>query len=974
MSGDSQTADETPALPSIFEPPPIFGPGDRIDRYVIVTQVGAGGMGVVYSAQDPELDRRVALKLLRRGGDDPDNLRLLREAQALAQLTHPNVVAVYDVGRHHGQVWLAMEFVAGMTLRRWLADQDRRWPEILGVAIEICRGLVAAHAAGILHRDLKPDNIMIDAQHRVRVLDFGLARASQPGTHAPTPANTNFDHSLTAPSQILGTPGYMAPEQHLGLRLDARTDVYSLCVTLWEALHGTRPEPATNLPRSPTRRAPRWLERVCERGLAYAAEDRWPSAQALLSALELGQRRANLRRVLAVLAVLVALAVAAVAGNQVHTTHQQNTCIDNATAFASIWDPPARDRVSSALLGTGVANAPTVVEKLLPHLDAHAAALETEARDACLDHDVRGATDAATYTHVTACLGERRTALGLLLEELASGRAASLQAAVPAATALAKPSDCRNPAYLARLPLPPQDLRSEIATARTNLLRALILLDTDDLDGAELATTTAHTLAQTIDWPPLTAAVDELRGVLDVRQGRFPAAERTLIAAYFAAHTAGDVATATSVATRLISVVGVHRARPDDGELWARHAELGLRSLGELESILAARWAEAQGLVAYERSNYTEAIRHHEHALHLRRTHLGTDHPMVTTSQSNLANVHRQAGDLDTAMTLYQAALASAQQTLGPDHPSLADTISGLGNTELARGRIAAALAFYTQALELRTKVFGPDHPSLANLYNNLASIHATNNELPQALQRMQQALEIWQRTLGAEHPRVALALRNLAVLHRKLGQLDQTTARLNQARQIQEKTLGPDHPDLASTLGSLAVTAADRGDLDEAYSLHQRVLAIQEKALGPDHFDVGMTLHNLAITEKRRGDLKAAEGHYRRALTIVEAVRGPEHTSLADPLTNLAELLRTLRRHDEALALAQRALTVLQPTNTSSKHYAAALFVTAKIRWDANRDRKLARTLAAQARDIVQADPATTSMLAEIEAWLAAR
>ncbi|MCA9637679.1 MAG: serine/threonine protein kinase, partial [Myxococcales bacterium] len=155
-----------------------LGRGATIGRYLVLARLGAGGMGVVYAAYDPELDRKVAVKLLRSGGHDPrGRARLLREAQALAKLAHPNVVAVHDVGTVGAQIFVAMEFVEGMTLRRWLAARPRAWPEIVEVFVAVGRGLAAAHAAGLVHRDLKPDNVMVGSDGRARVMDFGLAHA-----------------------------------------------------------------------------------------------------------------------------------------------------------------------------------------------------------------------------------------------------------------------------------------------------------------------------------------------------------------------------------------------------------------------------------------------------------------------------------------------------------------------------------------------------------------------------------------------------------------------------------------------------------------------------------------------------------------------------------------------------------------------------------------------------------------------------
>ncbi|MDQ3297575.1 MAG: protein kinase, partial [Myxococcota bacterium] len=222
-------------------------PGAQLGRYSVLASLGAGGMGVVYAAYDPELDRKIAVKVLRhaRAGD-----QLRDEARAIAKLAHPNVVAVHDVGRADGDVFIAMEHVDGVTVRDWLRT-PHRVPEILHVFEQAGAGLAAAHRAGLVHRDVKPSNIMIGNDGRVRVLDFGLALADlEPGT-------------------IVGTPAYMAPEQQRGEAVDPRADQYAFCVALWEAVAGRRPEAGGRRPepggRRPDPGEPGTLEGVPDR-------------------------------------------------------------------------------------------------------------------------------------------------------------------------------------------------------------------------------------------------------------------------------------------------------------------------------------------------------------------------------------------------------------------------------------------------------------------------------------------------------------------------------------------------------------------------------------------------------------------------------------------------------------------------------------------------------------------------------------
>ncbi|MCB9701177.1 MAG: SUMF1/EgtB/PvdO family nonheme iron enzyme [Myxococcales bacterium] len=307
--------------------------GATIGRYVVLSRLGSGGMGVVYAAYDPELDRKVALKLLKAGqGDAAGRARLLREAQAMAKLAHPNVVAVHDVGTVDDQVFIAMEFVQGTTLSRWLWQKPRSWAQIVELSLAVGRGLAAAHRAGLVHRDLKPENVMVGDDGRVRVMDFGLARVDGRALAGSTPLADSsarpreaaLDLDLTRTGAMLGTPMYMAPEQWEGGETDPRTDQFAFCVVLWEALYGERPfgggtvaalsHAVTNgiisAPSDPSR-APPWLRRALERGMTLIPDERWPSMDALLA--ELGRdRRSPLARIALAGAVGLALILAVV--------------------------------------------------------------------------------------------------------------------------------------------------------------------------------------------------------------------------------------------------------------------------------------------------------------------------------------------------------------------------------------------------------------------------------------------------------------------------------------------------------------------------------------------------------------------------------------------------------------------------------------------------------------------------------------
>jgi serine/threonine protein kinase len=304
-------------------------------------------MGEVYAAYDPDLDRRVALKLIHpdlaardsRAGD-----RLLREAQVMARLAHPNVVVVHDVGQVEGRVFIAMEFVEGVTLSAWLGEKTRSWPEIIDAFVQAGRGLAAAHRAGIVHRDFKPQNVMIGSDGVVRMVDFGLAQwsgaddiASEPSLREAPP-----DAALTLTGERLGTPLYMAPEQSAGAAVDARSDQFSYCVSLYWALFGTHPFGATQIDRP--RAGPAWVRRALVRGLSKNPSTRWGSMDQLLAAL--GRDRARRRRAISgFVGILAACAIVGVAAARI--TSVRRAICDGGQARVAVSISLARQRMSA---------------------------------------------------------------------------------------------------------------------------------------------------------------------------------------------------------------------------------------------------------------------------------------------------------------------------------------------------------------------------------------------------------------------------------------------------------------------------------------------------------------------------------------------------------------------------------------------------------------------------------------------------
>ncbi|MEZ4454121.1 MAG: serine/threonine-protein kinase [Nannocystaceae bacterium] len=917
--------------------------GALIGRYVVLAKLGAGGMGVVFAAYDPELDRKVALKLLhpRLAAADPfttseARARLLREAQALAKLNHPHIVAVHDVGEHERAVWLAMEYVEGETLATWL-KQRRRWREVLGVLVPAARGLSAAHEAGLVHRDIKPENLMLGADGRVRVMDLGLVRAlgddgAAPVTpEAPTAAGhelTGFAAAVTRAGSVMGTPAYMSPEQFRGDPVDARTDVFSLCVTLWEALMGERPfagetmiELAANVlsgrmrpaPRdADSRRVPGWLRRICLRGLAADPGRRFASMQALLDALSQGRARARARRWLVGVAAVAALGGTAALLQRHDRAERIAACEADGAGISAIWNDAARARVREGIIASGVSYAPRTADKVTPILDAQAAAWREHRTRACVAAEVDETLRADTFDRAVWCLDERRMELAALVTELARADATIVQKAVTAAARLPPVSPCVDVQVLAALPPPPPaDARARINDVRATLSRARTLrMAGKSVEGLALVRA-ALADALPLGWPPLTAAARAQEGDLLERAGQYSAAELESVAAYMAAAKvrAWDVAARASI--DLVLNLGYRQARHAEAKVWAGHAEVALSLAGDPLDLGEAGRLNHLALVHHKATEYEEAKALYERALVIGEAALGPDHPTMAIYLNNLGNVHEETGAYAEAKRLYARTLVIREEALGPDHPEVAMSLSNLANVHFAVGEFAEAKALYGRALAIAEASLGADHPEVSIPLNNLANVHEALGEYAEAKALHQRALALREAGLGPDHPEVAHSLNNLAMAYEATGEYAEAKALLERALAIQEEALGPDHPSAGRTLDNLALVHQEVGELAEAEAMHKRALAIQEATLGPDHPDTAHTLFNLANVAFATGRSAEAKALHQRALAIREAALGPESPKVAQSLRDLALVLEATGAYAEAKALHQRALAI---------------------------------------------------------------
>ena len=725
----------------------------QVGRYRLTRRVGRGGMGEVWAAHDPELDRKVAIKILR-GDARPDQIeaaRLAREAQAVARLSHPNVVSIYDVGTDEdGRMFLAMELLEGETLATWLARAPRTPREILDIFRHAGHGLGAAHRAGIVHRDFKPQNVMVTTGGCVRVMDFGLAAAGNPS-----------QPRLTKIGSVLGTPLYMAPEQMLSQPVDGRADQFSFCVALWEALHGARPFQGQTLlelrgqvlegnPRpGPLRgRVPRRVQAALERGLSVDRAARFPDMDALLRALAGAPAGGRARSVAVGLtaAVLVAGAAALVATWRSHL-HGGAAC-DPTPKLAGVWeataDGPTRQAVRQAFAATAndVPDASARFARASQILDGYAADWRALSREAC-------ELDASGSDPVTAlrgrCLDRRRDELAAMTDVLAHADAKAVRRATGALLSLGRLDACADLVALRNAPAPPADpaTRARVAQLERRLL------------GLRARAETGH------DWQtlePVDALTADVRAAGDERllaetllvdaRIRSPFDPDGAIPLYEEARRRAEALHlddfAAEAAIQLATIEGTIAHRFADGERWAGLAEIALGHGGE-HARLRGWFLDARGALDAAHGAWRQAEADFTSAVSVREQALGPEHPAVAASLVGLSRATLVRGDgaraleaadraakiagavypadsyeVGTALLArahaaialgragearpdVQAVIAAYERNLGRDHPFLADPLTVLGEIALAERRPLDARAALERAWEMRS-------------------------------------------------------------------------------------------------------------------------------------------------------------------------------------------------------------------------------------------------------------------------------
>ncbi|PRP96165.1 serine/threonine-protein kinase [Enhygromyxa salina] len=1010
---------------------------ERIGRYLVLHELGAGAMGVVYAAYDPDLDRKLALKLLHDDEHSGDRtIRLLREAQALARVSHPNVIQVYDVGTFEERVYIAMEFVDGVSLGDWLSVEKRSLETIVSTFVKAGHGLAAAHDKGLVHRDFKPDNVLVARDGRVVVVDFGIAHAvarverdedrdpmirsrvaehsaafslasltkdglsrdgssldgfggldSQLSSAGDNSARTKggggitraLDAEVTRVGALIGTPAYMAPEQLEGRATDERSDQFSFCVALWQAIHGQRPFSGESplalwqsmrnagLRAPSTTRIPGGIQRALNRGLSVEPEHRFADMRGLLAILE--RDPAAIRNRIALAALTVgALSLAVWGFVDKPEPAAEPVCAGAEQRLAGAWDPSRRAALEQAFTSSGVPLAGQALPAVLTSLDDYAAQWQAMYTDACQATHVRGEQSAALLDLRMACLEDRKLGLDALVEVLLEPDATVIENSYIAVTKLRPLEICADHEVLrARVP-PPQGPAAveRVEHIGRELSRARARRDAGDHERALTIAREAQSGAALTEYTPIQAAARIEVGKCLIDAGSYEEAEATLREGFYRALSVGDDEASADAATALVQVTGDRRQDFVAAHNWAGIADAILDRHDDQRSRARVELQYLVGVVHWRQGELERSRTELQAALELALA-LGDDEWLLEARvHKGLGSTLWALGKHDEAAEQFQLVVDTLVHELGPGHPEVGSALNNLASAHFSQGKLDLAEQEFLRTIgvyELSYKTVAADgteiidHPSLANTLNNLAVVYTKRGKLEQARDTHMRVLGIHERTLGPEHPELANSWSNLGRVLRQLHDFEGAADYYARAYERRTKALGPEHSDTMTSLAGLALTQIDLGERDQGLASFEIVLETQRRVLGDDHPTIAELEHDLGVALVGIGQLRPAQALLRKSLATRERILAPDHRDIATSLAAYAHALVASREFAAAKQLLDRFRAMEEAA-------APAVFERAQVRLD------LARVLVAsgQRGQALELARAGVALLADAE------
>jgi len=850
-SRDGSAASSIGGEPTLPDDPDRLLDG-QLGRYVLLARIGVGGMGVVYSAYDPELDRRVALKLLRhaRPGDE-----LRDEARAIAKLSHPNVVAVHDVGRVEGATFVAMEYVAGVTLREWLAE-PREAAAILDAFVQAGRGLAAAHAVGLVHRDVKPSNIMIGRDGRARVLDFGLARDDDRPGHG-------------------GTPAYMAPEQARGERVDARADQYALCVALSEALDGRGGVPER-------------VTRALRRGLSSDREARFATLDDLLGELAPPPRRRTPWVIASVVAV-VALGVATTVA--VTRTRAAPTCVRAGDPIVQAWSASQHDALRTAFAATKLPYAAVAGSTIVGQLDGWAARWKLGAEASCKATSIDRVQPAEIHALRQRCLDALLEQLRPIVT-LATGADAAIVARADALVAgLPAPERCADVAMLAALPpLPPAERdRDEVAAVRARIAELEVAILAGRANQVVAAVAALRTRADATGYGPLRARATFLAARLESVRAHYTEAIAALHAAAQLATASRDLELLAAIWIELAQTLGNDLRTTDQADVFDGYVAALIPQLPDHAS-LEQQLEHARCNRNADLTRAAAAAKHCEAAIALAE-HATPPLPMLANAErTRLGHFQRMLGQGDQAISTLAHAVDEAVHVFGPDHPDTAIAHYALGIAQISAKQFDAGIAELRTSLAIRRAAYPGGSVQVAESLQGLGDALGERGKNAEAVTYLDEGLAMLERIHDGDSAQAAnmhiLIGMSLEELHRD----DDAIAHDLRAADIADRSLQHREDLAAMGLRLAADLELAHGHAPTALEHLERALRLLERAhAAPD--DVARTQFRIAQVVLALRDLP-------RVRAMAEAARASYVTAGAGSKDDLAEVDKFLADH----------------------------------------------------------------------------
>ncbi len=819
------------------------GQPSRIGRFAVLRKQGSGGMGVVYAGYDEQLDRKVAIKLLHADVTEESvgRARLVREAQAMAKVSHPNVAHVYEVGEHDGRVYVVMQFIDGAELGAW-SDLDRPWTEVLDAYVQAGRGLAAAHEAGLVHRDFKPGNVMITASGHVRVLDFGLA--SYLDERMPTvrdamsPEDLEALESLrTRTGALVGTPAYMAPEVLGGGRADAASDQFAFCVSLFEGLYGVHPFGklhgaarlvailAAEPPARPESDAPGWLFRVLLRGLSRDPIDRFASMHVLLREVE--ARRAPNRTRLGLVALTgVSTVVAVAAFTSTPGESSADPCPRRPDALGDAWSEARQRDVSAAFDAVDAVYAAQTFTQLESALDHYAEAWLDEAHDSCVATRVQAVQSERAFDARAACLSDLRTALGEVTQLLVEADQGIVDKSEHLLAGLKPPGICADVEALVAIPPPPPEHAGAVREIKATMARAAALDSAGRWKEALPLARSALARVEGIDYGPASVQVQFQVGNIASHAGELDEALLHVRGSYFRALAGADRFSAGRAATKLVDL-HVARSELPAAHEWLRHASAQHDGLGDAAAGLRLDHLIAEARLAQEEARLVDAT-----DVLTRARDLADQHGLNKRGLYDaLGTVHLWRGQWSDALATYRANVDLCRAAVGSEHPNCITAEGNLGFALLKKGDIEGARATFDDVLTRARMVFPDGLAQLDAILNNAAGAYEREGLFDAARDMFLEVHEIRVDKYGAEHPLTAHPLNNLGNVYVSQENWDEAERYFSQAHAILEKAHGPAHFHVSFPLHGLGQVARGREDFETAVTHFARVVEIRDVA-----------------------------------------------------------------------------------------------------------------------------------------------